>query len=35
MIDITPYLQRLEWLREYMFKKIDGVLFDTYYECED
>lgn len=29
MIDITPYQQKLEWLREYMCNRIDGSLFDS------
>lgn len=25
MIDITPYQQKLEWLREWIHKRIDGI----------
>ncbi len=32
MIDITPYQQRLEWLREWLYKKIDGKLPDDIVE---
>jgi len=29
MIDITPYQERLEWLKEWIHKRIDG--FPTFY----